>query len=150
MAKSRFPDHSIRNDLGGPLCAEVHRQLNGVYDRDPEAALIALMRSDEPIDTHTRAAIANAIERWREGRTNTLRLRVVRPDGGGQTLFDDFERAYSLQSIADEFQRLRETGLTRQQAIGAIVDSGAAKRTKIEEAIAYSKRTLVRLTKRSD
>jgi hypothetical protein len=149
MGNSKYPDRTIRNDLGGPLCANVHRLLNGVYAGSKieiAAAIIELLRSNELIDRHTREAIANAVERDIESRENTTRLRVMLPTGGTPTLADEFEKCLDLQEIADEFARLRKT-MTRQQAIGAIEDSKRAKRTKIEEALAYSKRARFRLSR---
>ena len=129
----------------------VERMLNGIYSGTNEeiaTATIELLRSDETLDRHTRAAIADALERDLEGRRDTLRMRMVRPDGGSATMFDEFDRNYELQEIADEVKRLRSQGLTRQQAIGEIIDSGRAKRTKIEQALRYAKHTHFRLSLR--
>lgn len=127
----------------------VHRMLNGVYSGDPEEALINLLRSSETMDIHTRGAIADALERYLEGRTDTLRLRAIKPDGGGRTFGQQFDQSLELQTIADQVQALRKAGKSRQQAIGDLIDRGVAKRTKIEEALAYAKRTVVRLSKGS-
>jgi hypothetical protein len=149
MGDSKYPDRTIRNDLGGPLCADVHRLLNGLYSGSKSeiaTAIVELLRSNELIDRHTREAIANAVERDIEARENTTRLRVMLPTGSAPTITDEYEKFFDLQEISDEFARLRTT-MTRQQAIGAIEDSGRAKRTKIEEALAYSKRARFRLSR---
>jgi hypothetical protein len=127
----------MRNDHGGPANAEVHRKLTGIYEADGLAeALITLLRSNEEIDLHSRAAIADALEADLRKDKEAIRLRLVKPAHRSRAKVNTIEQMADMQEAAKLYALYREQGLTWDQASFLMEEHGFA-RTKLSEAIEY-------------
>ena len=54
----------------------------GLYSGDGGAALAELLRSDEPLDPHTRAVLVRALEESIAGNKDAFRLSFKAPSDG--------------------------------------------------------------------
>ena len=141
-APAWFPA-GLRNDHAGPLNARVHRQLIGIYALDGAAeALVELLRSEEDIDRHTRAALADALEADLRGHKSAIRFRLTKPAHRGRAKVDIFEKMLEMQEIAKLYRLYSEQNLTWDEAAYLLEQLGCRK-TKLAEALDYDEHKTV-------
>jgi hypothetical protein len=120
--------------------------LNGVHPPD-EQSLIALFRSDVPLDRATRDAIADALQRKRG-----LRLKLVRAKGfqNKPALVDELKTIAEYQEIAIEVEAEAKSeaarrGIPAKRCLKHAKDAIAARRgispAKVKDALSEARRT---------
>ena len=107
-------------------------------------ALITLLRSDEEIDEHTRAAIADALAAGLKEERHAIRLWLVKPAHRSRAKVNVLEHMAEMQEAAAMYRLYREQGLTWDEASFLLEELGFA-RTKLAEAIDYDRRKSVRV-----
>jgi hypothetical protein len=154
MAKRRPPPRiplpfGMRFDHVGPLNAEVHRIFTGLYPGNGGEALARLLHSDEPLDPHTGAVLARALDEAIAGNSNAFRLEYRAPSDGFRSWQEYADSAAKWQAIADEYERLATSeGLGKQRAYQRIIDDGLAKSDRsIDEARKYAREALMKVRK---
>ena len=151
MTKVLLP-FGMRFDHAGPLNAKVHRIFTGLITCNGGAALADLLRSDEPLDKHTRAVVARALDEAIAQNNDAFRLRFSAPSNGFRTWEEYADTAAQRQAIADEYERLtRVKMLSKQRAYQAIVDAGLAKSDRsIDAARKAAREAIIKIRKRSE
>ncbi|MGI8705156.1 MAG: hypothetical protein ACR2JJ_05090 [Sphingomicrobium sp.] len=110
--------------------------------------MAALLRSDEPLDSHTRAVLARALDEGMADNKACFRLKFVAPADGLKSWQEYVDTAARHQAIADEFNRLDAAGVPKQKAYQAIIDAGLAKSDRtIDEARKYAREAIFRIRK---
>ena len=139
----------LRNDHAGPLNAEVHRIFSGIYSGDGGAALAALLRSDEPMDDHARAAVVSALEAAVAGNKNAIRLKFVGSSDGSRSTERHWEAEEKQLRIVEKYERLRAEDIPKQRAYQSIISAGLANTDKtIDNARKRIRETSTRIRKR--
>jgi hypothetical protein len=140
---------TIRNDHAGPLNARTCRIFEDIYSGDGAAALAELLRSDEPLDKHTRSAVAAALEAAVADRHDAIRLSFHRPSNGSRSIQKQVEAAAKRQMIADYFEKFKSLG--KQRAYQEIIKMGLANSDRTIDAARKAVRespVTVRITQR--
>ena len=155
MGKRRPPPRvplpfGMRFDHAGPLNAKVHRIFTRLYPGNGGEALAELLRSDEPLDQHTRAVLARALDEAIAENKNAFRLKYSAPSDGFRSWEEYADSAAKRQAIADEYEHLTDVeGLEKQRAYQRIITAGLAKSDRsIDEAREYARNAIVKVRKR--